>query len=386
MVSISLLAVSQSLEAIFIACGIVSVLGSLSIVVTCLVFPALISEGHIYMQILLLISISDFCACLVFSLGFVTNPTLCAIQGGSLIFFFRATWFWTLAFTYQLYYLVKNNDNKPPAITFRSLNAIIWGVNVVIEFIPLFMPHGVKNFEENVAYGTDDANYGDMICTFKRYPSLETTNDMMIAMLFVPFVIVLVGMVVLWIRVYLHFRHESALLEQMNIPLLQAHDLEGFHNSRTNEDQSSLLDDEYDVHALSITSDSAEQTSASNQLRLDKLSSITSVLLKYPLALFVCWTPLFISFLASDGLSGVGSGDDTVETRPWKFIEVFSIPLASLHGVVLAAIFFIHAPRARQLWMHRLKTYYPRFHHWCCKCCSASLETDNEAVFNPNRK
>lgn len=367
------------MEPVFNTCGSLSVLGSFSIMLTCYNFPTLIQEGRLYMQIILLISLSDFCGSLAFSFGYVSDPAQCAWQGGLIIFFFRATWLWTLALSHQLYCLVKDSS-KPPPLTFRKLNVAIWTTNILAECLPLLIPHGLRGGMDNVQYGTDDERYGDIVCTFSSIPSVKTANHVAIAVLFVPLLIALCGMVYYCVRVFFHFRSMKLAFQTLHTPLLVAIEAGAASHAaaaRCEVEAQSLLEeleDEdgtgRDAHALSVESSGISEAGWCDQTLLDKLSSIAFVLSLYPIALFVCWVPLFVAFIAANGLS---HEEASFSQDPAKYMEVISLSLASLHGGVLACIFFTHSPRARRMWAHWLQSKYPCVYSALCCCAVAPV-------------
>ena len=87
---------SATLGPVFKATGALSCSGSAAILLTGYLFPHLVRD-RLYMKLLLMISFSDMLGSLAFALGYMQQPELCALQGGAIIFFFRATWMWTLA-------------------------------------------------------------------------------------------------------------------------------------------------------------------------------------------------------------------------------------------------------------------------------------------------
>jgi len=337
------------------------------------------------MQIILLISLSDFCGSLAFSCGYVTSPVGCAWQGGLVTFFFRASWAWTLALSHQLYCLVKEPNNPPP-VTFRTLNAIIWGCNVVAACLPLLVPHGFTDERENVQYGTDDLRYGEIVCTLKSTPSLKTANDVMLAVLFVPLLLALCGMFYYFVRVLLHFRAKKRDLRSLQTPLLGAN--AGREAGLLAHD---LEDSAADAHALSVESSGISEVGWSDQVLLDKLSSLAFVLSLYPAALFVCWFPLFVSFMVANGFSHEDAAVTSFKQDPARYFEVTSISVASLHGLLLACIFFTHSPRARRLWAHWFQSnffgVYTSSCAQCVSCCNiaACKARGEEKVTSPSQ-
>jgi len=285
----------------------------------------------------------------------------------------------------------------------------------VLECLPLLIPHGFSSESNNVQYGTDDMRYGKMVCTFNSTPSLKAANDVMLAVVFTPLLLALCGMLYYFVRVSLHFRTLRENFQTLQTPLLGTHGPEQLKadtlnryavDSRTvlaatREENSSLLDGTAaDAHALSVESSGISEAGWGDQVLLEKMSSIAFVLSLYPIALFVCWFPLFVSFVAANGFSHEDASVTAFGQDPAKYVEVISISVASLHGTMLACIFFTHSPKARRLWSHLFQSKCPALYSACCvrcvMCCdivtnaarggkaepSAAMQQQNEAGYN----
>jgi hypothetical protein len=141
-------------EALFIAGATGSAAFSFSVVLTGLVFPKIIlSAQHPFSNIIWLISLSDMIASISFCFGFPDQGThLCQTQSILLLFFFPASWLWTVALVFQLYSM---SVYRRLYIRMLPLHCIVWSVSLLVLTLPLI---------EN-RYGNDDELSGHVICT-----------------------------------------------------------------------------------------------------------------------------------------------------------------------------------------------------------------------------
>ena len=366
----SLLSEALTVEPVFIVVGALSCIGSFFVVATAIVFPNLTS-GRFFMKLLVMISMSDFIASFAFSWGYVEDPALCAWQGGLEIFFFRATWLWTLALSHQLFSLAKHGKLS---LTFSKLSLGIWTLNIILEILPLLIPNGFNNTSENIEYGTDDARYGKIVCSLRSKVSVIEANNVAFAVLFTPLCAVLLALAYLWFRMRRLLNSFSAEIRQVdNInlrdPLL---------NLSENELQfSSVLSVGVDLGFTSDTDSERqgqpsidsimESTNTSDQSMLGRMDHITTVMWLYPIVLFVCWFPLLLFFCLANGFRKEDRSASNFSDDPWKYIEVFTLAIAAMHGFFLASIFFANSLLARQCW---IKLFQSKYSSWCDNLCS----------------
>ena len=155
----------STISPMLITGGVLSLIGSFSILLTGYMFPSLV-EGKIYMKILLTISFCDFVGSLFMSTGFAPTESYCSVQAGIVIFFYRAQWMWTCIISSQLHSLIRY---ERLTLDFQGMNVLVWTINILLEILPLLLPYGPSphDGEENIGYGTDDGAIGHTICTFR---------------------------------------------------------------------------------------------------------------------------------------------------------------------------------------------------------------------------
>ena len=342
---------SATLGPVFKATGALSCSGSAAILLTGYLFPHLVRD-RLYMKLLLMISFSDMLGSLAFALGYMQQPELCALQGGAIIFFFRATWMWTLALSYQLYALVMH---KRVTLSFARLNAFIWPVNLLLELLPLYLPHGAADMARNVEYGTDDAHYGNVICSLQKKEDPSAANWAAVGTVFAPLCLVLAALTYQGLSVFFHYRHLRAVYDRACVRYSQSLDAPLVENLQRSHAQDTDLD--------YLESEGAELGEVSEGL-LVRLADLSTTLSLYPMSLFVCWLPLFLLFLVADGFRDEVNADGTPNNGP-KVGEVLAMGLASLHGSLLALIFFLHSPAARANWARLLEPAWARLTARC---------------------
>ncbi len=120
------------MEGISITSGVLSLIASLMVIFTVLKFPSMWTN-KIYMQILVMISVSDVISSIAVTFGF-PKGTLCTVQGTLIFFGFRASWIWSVLMIYQLCSIVKYGHLR---LSFRTMNLICWSLDLIAEFLPL---------------------------------------------------------------------------------------------------------------------------------------------------------------------------------------------------------------------------------------------------------
>ena len=114
--------------------GVLSVLGSLAVCLTCLLFWKSMVSNKIYMQMILMISMSDFVTSITVMWGVPTDATLCSWQSGLGRLFFRATWFWATFMILTLWTYISRGTSF---MSFRNMHLLCWSLNLLLTFLPL---------------------------------------------------------------------------------------------------------------------------------------------------------------------------------------------------------------------------------------------------------
>ena len=154
MASLSPIAVSNIFTSVT---AIVSILASFSVVLTGWTFPSMLKSS--LFRTILTISSCDFAGSLLIPPGYISQPgVLCAAQGFVSHFFYRASWFFTVAFSYQLYSIIINGRTR---LKENHIHIVSWSLTTFCALIP---------FASGVTYGNDDQGYGTSLC------GLESTN------------------------------------------------------------------------------------------------------------------------------------------------------------------------------------------------------------------
>jgi hypothetical protein len=223
--------------------------------------------------------------------------------------------------------------------------------------------------QDNIQYGTDDERYGKIVCSLRSGSSVSATNKTAFAVLFAPLCVVLCCLMYFWIRMYrLHrslqaeIRHVGGLGMALDLqdPLLALPESK-FHEP-TPVPTSELDSDSDGQPSLDGVWDRLE---SSDKYLLARLSHITKVMCQYPSVLFVCWCPLLFFFVAAHGFRKESSDVNSFSDDPWRYMEVFTLALASLHGAMLACIFFANSQAARAHWSRWLYTKYTTIRNLC---------------------
>lgn len=141
--------IKHVLEPITLAIASISLVCSIAIIVTTLIFPSMLRKKP-FMQIFFTIAICDLISNISFLFGYAHND-LCTAQGAIFIFIQRATFFWLVALTYQLYD-VSMHGKLYYSVTF--LHVIIWTASIFLELIILI----------NDRYGVNYDTQGLQIC------------------------------------------------------------------------------------------------------------------------------------------------------------------------------------------------------------------------------
>ncbi|KAJ1428025.1 hypothetical protein B484DRAFT_72155 [Ochromonadaceae sp. CCMP2298] len=199
-------------EALFIAGATGSAAFSFSVVLTGLVFPKIIlSAQHPFSNIIWLISLSDMIASISFCFGFPTQGThLCEAQSILMLFFFPASWLWTVALVFQLYSM---SVYRRLCIRMFPLHCIVWSVSLLVLTLPLI---------EN-RYGNDDELSGHVICTLNGRQQ-RNHLEWMLGIFNGVLGLCVAFMVAILVHVWLHFasREEDSARDWREIALFRS--------------------------------------------------------------------------------------------------------------------------------------------------------------------
>jgi hypothetical protein len=127
------------------------------------------------------ISACDFLGTILLLAGFPsTNDNFCSAQAFMNLFFYRGSWFFTVAFQFQLFGLIIYNKN---VLKERFVHMICWGINIIIAFIPFATPsvnYGVNPSYAGFGYCTLTANDLNLIID---YQIVESTAPIIVSVL-----------------------------------------------------------------------------------------------------------------------------------------------------------------------------------------------------------
>ena len=86
------------------------------------------------MKLIMMMSFCDMCASIGSIFGYPDNPEACRVQGALIFFFYRASWLWGTSISFSLYCQVMKGRL---ILTFKVLFCIIWGLSLLLEFLPV---------------------------------------------------------------------------------------------------------------------------------------------------------------------------------------------------------------------------------------------------------
>jgi len=137
------------LEGFSILSGVLSAIGSLSVVVTLLLFFPTLMKGKVFVFLLCWAAVCDFFHSIANAWGFPRGSSaLCETQGGFIFFWARTTMFWVLAMSFQLYALIiRGKGFKMKHL--RYLHALCWPINLLLELIVLSTNRYGQDDEQN---------------------------------------------------------------------------------------------------------------------------------------------------------------------------------------------------------------------------------------------
>ena len=191
--------VQSPYEIFAIFCSATSTFFSFTIIFTAITFPSMLKK--LFMRMILMIAICDLIGSGVYSFGYPLNTNqLCGIQGSLNYFFYRASFFWTLCLTYQLYTLVVRSKLS---IYEYQMHLLCWGTNLLLELLPL----------TDSAYGQDDEANGLQWCAMEtRKDDRYATATWILVSYAIPIITCVILMTIFYIRLkyyYYRFLHNE---------------------------------------------------------------------------------------------------------------------------------------------------------------------------------
>ena len=136
--------------------SVISMTGSLSVILTLLYHWKAMVKSKMYPKIILMISVSDFLASLSNSWGYPTNEDVCSAQGWMSVYFTRCVWTWSTMLACTLAY---NLLTGKESLSFATKSMLVWGINFFVQCLPYLS----ADF-----YGLPDDFLGSGLCSFGR--------------------------------------------------------------------------------------------------------------------------------------------------------------------------------------------------------------------------
>lgn len=196
--AMNLTPISNPFEIINMLCASMSALASMLVLVTALVFPKML-RSHFF-RLIFYISICEFCSSFVNIFGYPKKSNnFCAAQAFIAFFFFRASWFFTVALSHQLCNLALFG-----ILTLKEyhIHAIAWSLTIILALLPL---------SDHITYGINDENAGHYWCGLR---SNDPSNyELWIAIcVSIPLIISISLISIMIIRILIHFRWRNILM------------------------------------------------------------------------------------------------------------------------------------------------------------------------------
>jgi len=183
------------LNNLYITVGCLSVIGSVLVLLTPVLWPSMY-KGKVCMQMICMMSLCDLLSSLAVAFGFPTTNEECSIQSATSIFFCRASWFWSMLCMYVLFQVVIYGQVP---LTMKTMQYIVWPLNVVLELLPLT----TKTY-----YGTAPFLLGLVMC---NYDTRNPHYFLWIGSLFIlPLVVATMYLMFLAVKLWLRIRHMNA--------------------------------------------------------------------------------------------------------------------------------------------------------------------------------
>ena len=145
---------AQSVSAQYtaMAAAIAACISSFSVIITGYVFYKELVKSKLYMKIIMMIQVTDFCATFVMTWGYPKNNTLCEVQAFLQCFFFRASWMWVTMGSLITYAQIKFGK-MPYYLKFRFQNIYIWSINIVLQLIPYALGNSYGGCANGESFG-----------------------------------------------------------------------------------------------------------------------------------------------------------------------------------------------------------------------------------------
>lgn len=183
------------LNNLYITVGSLSVIGSALVLLTPVLWPSMY-KGKVCMQMICMMSLCDLLTSLTVAFGFPTTNEECSIQSAISIFFCRASWFWSMLCMYILFQVVIYGHVP---LTMKTMQCIVWPLNVVLELLPL---------TTQTYYGTTPFLLGLVMCNFSTH---NPHYFLWIGSLFIlPLVVATTYLMFLAVKLWRRIRHMNA--------------------------------------------------------------------------------------------------------------------------------------------------------------------------------
>jgi hypothetical protein len=239
-------------------------------------------RGHnVYVHMIAMLSLSEMLGAAAFAFGFPSNDSMCTVQGVLVQFFQRAKWIWNALIGFQLYRFMVHDQS---GLQLWQMHGLAWGLCLLLEVLP---------FTNNISYGSDDGEIGYEVCYFKGQGD-EHTLTWVTLVYFVPLSICVIVMMYFAYKLWLRFRYIA------NLP---------------------------------------EQTSTTH-----KITKLVRTLILYPLAMLFTTLPNMILFLAES----VNPNYTSIKSRYLNGNVCFAWSFT--YGLWLCAIFFMNSQEAKRRW------------------------------------
>jgi hypothetical protein len=140
----------DTVESIFVAVSALSLLSSSAVGLTGILFSSM--RKRVFMQIILMISLSDIFLSAASCMGFPPNGSVeCTIQAAIVSIFLKSTWFWTTMLCYQLYNVVMTGHIN---MSMFRMHLVVWTPTLLFGLLPL----------ANATFGRSGANSSAELC------------------------------------------------------------------------------------------------------------------------------------------------------------------------------------------------------------------------------
>jgi hypothetical protein len=318
---------------VYQGCALVSVIGSLFVVMTLVLFKSM--RTKLFMQLITFISIADF-------IGNIQYATLyrppagtfrCTLQGFVHLVSYPSSWLWTAVLVRCLYDLSVLKRLRTSMI---AAHLFCWGLPIffTLMYMAIIPPakgtysrHGTSNHAALCTYGGEDFEHIYMWHIFSYYGVFFATVFYMAYMF-------------------------------LEIRKVYSQEVKTFQDSLPADSRctTSSAVREGTTHTRAMSTSSSHRSSAGTTMTNATTAAITGLkftsesLLLYPL-LMLMWVPHVLSVILA---FGIRSEDYALEQ-----FTIVATNLKILHGLATAVLFFWKSPTARIAWYHLLVTRQP---------------------------